>query len=102
MPDRGAIDEALLAVLAADGLVRREPDGWRTTPRWQASLARAAFGLQRANAPWRDLRLPIAAALAEHYPERSDEELAALVEAMLPVEERELAPALQAFESGPR
>ncbi len=99
MPDRGVNDDALRAELAADGFLRRDGDGWRTTPRWQAALARAAFGLQRANAPWLDLRLPIAAALAEHYPERSDEELAALVEALLPVEERELVPALRAFQS---
>lgn len=76
------------------GYVRREEDRTRTTPRWQAALARAALGLQRAGAPWRDLRLPIAVALLERWPEASDEELAELVEAMLPVEEAELAPLL--------
>ncbi len=78
--------------LVEDGLLRREGDRARTTARWQAALARAALRLQRAGAPWKDLRLPIAAALLERYAEASDEELAALVEAMVPVEEAELAP----------
>ncbi len=77
--------------LLADGLIRREGDRARTTARWQAAMARAASTLQRAAAPWQDLRLPIAAALLEWYPDAADEELAALVEAMLPVEEAELA-----------
>ncbi len=80
--------------LVSDGFLRREPDRLRTTARWQAALARAAAALQRANAPWIDLRLPIATALDEHYRDLPAEELAALVEAMLPVEERELAPVL--------
>ncbi len=92
-------DEAALERLISDGFVRRDPVRPRTTHRWQAALARAAFTLQRAGAPWQDLRLPIAAARAAHYPERPDEERAALVEALLPVEERELAPALRAFQS---
>jgi hypothetical protein len=79
--------------LLDDGLIRRDGERLRTTPRWQAAMARAAFGLQRAQAPWQDLRLPIAAALLERYPSATDEELAALVEAMLPVEEAELAAA---------
>jgi len=79
--------------LLEDGLIRREGDRTRTTPRWQAAMARAAVALQRAQAPWQDLRLPIAAALLERYPGATDEELAALVEAMLPVEEAELAAA---------
>ena len=70
-----------LEVLLADGLVRREGERTRTTPRWQGAMARAALALQRTGAPWRDLRLPIAAALA------------GLIEAMVPVEEAELAAA---------
>lgn len=80
-------------VLVAAGLLRRDGDRPRTTPRWQAAMARAALGLQRAAAPWKDLRLPIAAALVEQYPDATDGELAALVEVMLPVEEEELAAA---------
>ncbi len=79
-------------VLVADGLLRREADRLRTTPRWQAAMARAALGLQRAAAPW-DLRLPIAAALLEQYPRAADATLAGLVGSMLPVEEGELAAA---------
>ena len=87
--------------LRSDGLIRRDGDRTRTTPRWQAAMARAALRLQRADAPWRDLRLPIAAALLEQYPDAADEELAALVEVMLPVEEAELAPAWGGAPAGP-
>jgi hypothetical protein len=84
MPEAGALER-----LVADGLVRREEDRPRTTPRWQAAVARAAARLQREGAPWHDLRLPIAAALLELYPDVADDELVPLVEAMLPVEECE-------------
>jgi hypothetical protein len=85
-----------LETLLSHDLLRRDGDRLRTTPRWQGAMARAALRLQRGGAPWRDLRLPIAAALLERYPEASDAELAGLVEAMLPVEEAELAPVLGA------
>jgi len=81
-----------LGRLIDDGLVVLREGRARTTARWQATVARAAMSLQRAGAPWLDLRLPIAAALMEHYPAMADTELARLVEAMLPVEEAELAP----------
>ncbi len=64
-------------VLLTDGLIRYEAGRARTTARWQATMARAAARLQRSGAPWRDLRLPIAAALLERYPEATDDELAA-------------------------
>ncbi len=86
MPD--AVD-----VLESDGLIRRDGDRLRTTPRWQAAMARSALRLQRSGAPWMDLRLPIVAALLERHPDASDADLAALVEVMLPVEEAELAAA---------
>jgi len=57
-------------------------------------MARAAARLKQEEAPWRDLRLPIAAALVESYPALDDDALVPLVEALLPVEESELAPAL--------
>jgi hypothetical protein len=78
--------------LLADGLLRREGDRTRTTARWQAAMARAALGLQRQGAPWRDVRLPVVVALVERYPDASDDEIADLVQALLPVEERELSP----------
>lgn len=89
MPERDA-----LARLAADGLVALEPGGARTTRRLQGALARAALRLGAAGAPWRDLRLPIAAALVELYPEASDAELAEAVEALLPIEARGVPAAL--------
>ena len=81
-----------LSRLVDDGLVVLREGRARTTARWQATAARAAMSLQRAGAPWLDLRLPIAAALVEHYPAMEETELAKLVEAMLGVEEAELAP----------
>jgi hypothetical protein len=87
MPERDPIGR-----LVADGLLRRDGSRVRTTRRWQAGMARAAASLQAAGAPWRDLRLPLAAALYAWYPAASDDELAGLIEAALPVEEAELAP----------
>lgn len=86
MPDPHAVER-----LIADGYLRRDGARVTTTPRWQAALARAALRLQRAQAPWRDLRLPIAAALAEPYEALDDETLATLVETMLVVEQPGLA-----------
>lgn len=80
-------------VLLADGLVRRDGDRTRTTPRWHAAMARAALRLQQGGAPWKDVRLPVVAALVERYPDLADEDLVALVEAMVPIEEAELAAA---------
>lgn len=86
--------------LLEDGLLRREGDRTRTAPRWQAAMARAALRLQRAGAPWEDLRLPVVAALLEWYPEASNDELAALAEVMLPIEEAELPPAWGELQPG--
>jgi hypothetical protein len=82
MPEPDALER-----LAADGLVSIDAAGTRTTRRWQAALARAAVRLQRMGAPWRDLRLPIASALLELYPDATDEELARRIEALLPLEQ---------------
>ena len=87
-------DADALERLVADGILRREGGRTRTTPRWQAAMARAATRLKQEEAPWRGLRLPIAAALVESYPALDDDALVPLVEALLPVEESELAPAL--------
>lgn len=83
-------DTGPLARLEADGLVRRTTEGARTTARWQGAMARAALRLHEAGAPWHDLRLPIAAALLELRPGLADDDLAERVEAMLPIEEREM------------
>ena len=87
MPERLALEH-----LQEDGLVRLVGSRARTTPRWQAAMARAALALQRAGAPFGDLRLPIASALTELYGELTDEEIARYVAVMLPIEEAELAP----------
>lgn len=83
-------EAGVLARLEADGLVRSGPEGARTTVRWQAAMARAAFRLYGDDAPWQDLRLPIALALLDVYRDLGDVELAALAEALLPIEAREL------------
>jgi hypothetical protein len=85
-----------LARLFGDGLLTRDDAAARTTARWQGAMARAALRLQVERAPWGDLRLPIAMALVELYGSLPDEELASYVEAVLPIEERELAPLLGA------
>jgi hypothetical protein len=79
-------DGDVLAALEADGLVAREGAAVRPTRRWQAAMARAARRLAREDAPWRDLRLPIAVALVELRGDLADEEIARRVEALLPVE----------------
>jgi hypothetical protein len=84
-----------LVALEADGLLRREGDRFRTTRRWQSAMARAAFRLVGAGIDGDDLRVPVAAALVEIYGiDASEEHIAELVEAMLPIEERELDPVL--------
>ncbi len=79
-------DEEVLAALQADGLVAREGGRVRATRRWQAAMARAARRLALEDAPWKDLRLPIAAALVELRGDLPDEEIARRVEALLPIE----------------
>jgi hypothetical protein len=78
--------------LLDEGLVRREGERLRTTQRWQAAMARAAITLQSAGAPWKNLKLPVVSAMIDRFPEATDDEVADLVEAMLAVEEAELAP----------
>jgi len=73
-----------LGVLTLDGI---RP---RTTPRWQAAMARAALTLKREGAPWRDLRLPIAMALVEIAGMLPDNELVRRVEQMALIEQNEL------------
>jgi len=53
-------------------------------------MARAAHRLYRSDAPWQDLRLPITAALLDIYGSLADAEIVDFVEAMLPIEQREL------------
>jgi len=79
--------ESAVNRLQADGLAARDGDLLRTTRKWQSAMARAALRLYETGDPGHDLRVPIASALLEIYgPNVVDEELASLVEAMLPVE----------------
>jgi hypothetical protein len=90
-----AADVTVLARLESDDLIRRErAEGeYRTTRRWQAAMARAAFRLYASGDDGSDLRLPIAFALVEIYgSDVPDADLALYVEHMLPIEARELDP----------
>jgi hypothetical protein len=90
-----APDDDALAALEADGLLRREGERLRTTRRWQSAMARAAFRLVGSGIDGDDLRVPVASALVEIYGiDEEEERIAELVEAMLPIEERELDPML--------
>lgn len=93
-------DPALAAAaeaLVAAGLLVRGERGLATTRRWQAAMARAAARLYASEAPWEDLRLPIAMALAELV-EADDAALARCVEVMLDVESATLR---RVFGGGP-
>jgi hypothetical protein len=66
---------------------------YRTTTRWQAAMARSALRLYRQGARDDDLRVPVASALVELYGANLlDEEIAQLVETLLPIERVELHP----------
>jgi hypothetical protein len=81
--------ERALRRLEADGLIAREGEATpaATTRKWQGAMARAALRLYGAGDPGHDLRVPIATALVEIYESKvPDEELAEMVEAMLPIE----------------
>ncbi len=98
MPDGGWNAEAgavSLRPLLELGVLVLDGERPRTTARWQAAMARAAHRLQREGAPWRDLRLPIAMALVELAGTLPDDELARRVEALIPIELRELGPLFQ-------
>jgi hypothetical protein len=82
-----------LTALERDGLVARVGAELRTTKRWQSAMMRAAFRLLGSGDDGNDLRVPVASAFVELYgDELSTDELARYVEAMLPIEERELHP----------
>jgi len=83
----------LLARLETDDLVRRDGNVYRTTRRWQAAMARAAFRLYGQGPEGLDLRVPIVFALVELYgDDATDDEIARLVDGMLPIEAAESDP----------
>ena len=79
--------ERALRRLESDGLLERRGEELRTTRAWQGAMARAALALYAKGDPGDDLRLPIGFALFEKYGSSvTDEDLADLIEAMLPIE----------------
>jgi hypothetical protein len=86
MPEQPAVPADVAAeALVAAGLLAHGERGLTTTRRWQAAMARSAARLYAAEAPWQDLRLPIAMALNELVA-ADDDTLVAYVEVMLGVE----------------
>jgi hypothetical protein len=82
-------EDAVSRLLAA-GLLRCEQSELRTTRRFQSAMVRAAGRVYQSEVAF-DLRVPIALALIELFGADTDtEELSALVDAMLPIESREL------------
>ncbi len=80
--------------LESDGLLERIAGALRTTRRWHGAMALATMRLLGQQAE-RDLRLPIAAALVEIYgPALRTDDLADMLQALLPIEASELDPEL--------
>lgn len=77
--------------LELDGLLERSQRGLHTTERWHTALARAAFRLFHNGEELSDIRIPIAAALADNYPAIDKGTLAAAVRVMFPVAVGELS-----------
>ena len=84
----------LLATLMNDGLLELRGGVLRTTRRWQAAMARAAYRLLHDHGDEHyDLRIAMSSALFELCGAgTSDERIAAYVEALLPIEQSELDP----------
>jgi hypothetical protein len=77
--------------LERDGLIAYGQGSDRcATKRWHAALARAALRLYQDGEDLVDLRVPIAAALAERYGTDSDAEIDDAISVMLIVTMREL------------
>jgi hypothetical protein len=82
--------EQALQRLHHAGLVERHGSAWRTTPTWERALMRAETRLLEYAEANDDPRLPIGYALVDVFGAQVPEaELAAMVEAVLPLELRE-------------
>lgn len=93
MLDHETTSDALRRELQREGLLEQRGGEWRSTARWMGAMSRAALSLLTAGEAGEDLRVPIALALVSVYgTDASDARLAALVETMLPIEQRELCP----------
>jgi hypothetical protein len=87
-----------LASLEKDGLLRRERDRYRTTRKWQSAMIRAAGKLYAAGDPGEDMRVPIATALVDIYGDTlPEDDIVRYIEALLPVEDAELHPPIDAL-----
>ncbi len=88
-------DAALLNRLERHLLIERRKNTFRTTPRWQGAMARAALRMRAAGDSGEDLRVPVASALVELCGTSIDDDvLVDLVRIMTSLELRELgAPA---------
>jgi len=76
--------------LLRDGLLQYTASGLRTTRRWHAAVARAAFQLFRDGEELTDVRVPIVVALSETYGRENDNSLAIAVRVMFPIAVGEL------------
>jgi hypothetical protein len=82
-----------LQQLITDGVIEESGGAYRPTRRCRLSIARAALQLYASGDRGDDLRFPIALALLGWYgPQMPEEQLAELVEALLPIEEAEMDP----------
>jgi hypothetical protein len=82
--------DEVLERLASDGWLDRVGDAWKTSRRWKQAMARTAARLYEED-PGDDLRVPIAHVMVEIYDGKVDDELLVdLVEAMLPIEAKNL------------
>ena len=93
MQERTPAGECYLS-LERDGLLELRGGELRTTRRWQGAMARAAYRLMQDDGDTDfDLRKAIACALLELYgASMTDDVIADRIEAILPIEEREIAP----------
>lgn len=82
-----------LGKLELDGLISLETGTPRTTRRFQSAMARAAARLYGLAVEDDDLRFPLALAFMDLYGDAlPDDQIAGLVDAMLPIEAAELDP----------
>ena len=94
--------ERALADLLSRGLLRQEGTVWRTTPRMQAAIARAAARLVRAGDEGDDLRVPLASALLEQVGlDASADAITDMVRVLLPIQAAELEPRVRGARPDP-
>jgi len=83
--ERDAQEPPALERLITDGFVLRGTPQCVPAPRWRDAMARAASALQSTGADDANLRVPVAWALSAAYEKLNDDELAELIDVMLPM-----------------